>query len=157
MRGIIVAVSPEGVIGLGGKIPWHYRGDLRRFKRVTTGSTVIMGRKTWESIGKPLPDRRNVVVARAPVAAPGVETFASLREALARVDGPVWFIGGARVYEEAMSVADVIDVTYVPDHVTDPAAVRFPPIDPAAWEAGPLAVHEDEPALNRRLFTRRRG
>jgi len=150
---MIAAVSPEGVIGLHGKIPWRHPGDLRRFKRVTRGATVIMGRLTWESMnGKPLPDRRNVVISRSDV--PGVESFRDLGEALAAAQGPVWLLGGARIYEEGMRYADLIDLTYVPDHVVDPAAVRFPPIDEAVFAPEPLLEHEDEPGLKRRIFTR---
>lgn len=155
MRGIVVAISPEGVIGLSGKLPWHYKGDLQRFKRLTMGSAIIMGRRTWESIGRPLPGRRNVVIASRDV--PGVETYRDLPSALAAI-GPsadAWFIGGARVYEEAMRYADLLDVTYVPDHVLDPEAVKFPPIDERVWAAGQLVPHEDEPALSRRVYMRR--
>jgi dihydrofolate reductase len=152
---MMVAVSPEGVIGVGGKIPWHYRGDLKRLKRLTMGSTVIMGRVTWESLGgKPLPGRRNVVISGQPL--PGVESFRDIPSALATCEGPVWFLGGARIYAEAMEHCDLIDVTYVPDHVDAPDAVRFPPVDPEMFEAGPLVPHEDEPALTRREYTRRR-
>jgi dihydrofolate reductase len=152
---MIAAVSPEGVIGLGNEIPWHHPGDMKRFVRVTRGSTVIMGRLTWESMkGKPLPNRRNVVISRSEV--PGVESFRDLASALATCDGPVWLIGGARIYEEGMKHADLIDLTYVPDHVTDPAAVRFPPIDPELFTPGPLIEHEDEPGLTRRVLTRAR-
>ena len=66
MRGMIYAVSPEGVIGVGNRIPWRYQGDFRRFKRVTMGKTLIMGRKTFESIGHPLAGRRNIVVSSRP-------------------------------------------------------------------------------------------
>jgi dihydrofolate reductase len=157
MKGIIVAVSPEGVIGLGGKIPWHYKGDLRRFKRLTTGGAVIMGRRTWESIGKPLPGRRNLVVTRERLAVDGIEAFRDIATAVAASAGTaeVWFIGGARIYEEAMALADFLDVTYVPDRIDHPEAVRFPAIDPAVWEPGPEVIHEDEPVLRRRVFTRR--
>jgi dihydrofolate reductase len=157
MRGMIYAVSPEGVIGAGGKIPWHYAGDWRRFKRVTFGSAIIMGRKTFESIGKPLPGRRNIVVSSGPIDVSGVETVGGIEEGLARAGGAdVWFIGGARIYEEAMKYVDVIDVTYVPDHVESPDVVRAPRIDEHVFEAGPLVPHEDEPALAHRTYTRRR-
>ena len=153
-RSIMVAVSPEGVIGVGASIPWHYPGDLRRLKRLTMGSTVIMGRITWESMGgKPLPGRRNVVITSRKLA--GVECFANIASALAAIEGPVWFLGGARIYAEAMEHCDVIDVTYVPDHVDGPGVVRFPPIDPDQWQAGPLLEHEHEPALRRRIYTRK--
>ena len=158
MRGMIAAVSPEGVIGLKGAIPWRHPGDMRRFARVTRGGTVIMGRLTWESMNRrPLPHRRNVVIARGEV--PGVEHYADIATALAKVEGDgngeVWFIGGARIYADAMNYCDVIDLTYVPDHVTDPEAVTFPPIDERLWEPGPLLPHEEEPGLTRRVFTRR--
>ncbi len=159
MRGMIAAVSPERVIGLAGAIPWSHPGDMRRFVRVTKGSVVVMGRLTWESMDRrPLPNRRNVVISRGAV--DGVEHYATIPRALAKLaeDGDprdVWFIGGARIYADAMPYCDVIDLTYVPDHVTDEAAVRFPPIDESEWEAGALLPHEDEPALTRRVFTRR--
>lgn len=152
----MVAVSPEGVIGLEGKIPWHYRGDLQRVKRLTLGTTLIMGRHTWESLGsRPLKGRRNWVVTQRALS--GVECFPSVAAAVAASEGQVWFFGGARVYEESMAHADFIDMVYVPDHVVDAAAVRFPPIDAALWEPGPLVVHEDEPALTRRVYVRRRA
>ena len=152
---MIAAVSPEGVIGLHNRVPWNHPGDMRRFVRVTKGSTVIMGRLTWESMDrKPLPKRRNIVITREQL--PDVEHYADVATALAQVtEGDVWFIGGARIYAEAMKHADVIDLTYVPDHVVDAAAVTFPPIDDRVFEAGPMLAHEDEPALTRRVFTRR--
>jgi dihydrofolate reductase len=156
MRGMILAVSPEGVIGAGGTIPWRYPGDLKRFKRLTIGSTIVMGRVTFESIGKALPGRRNVVVTRRPIEAPGVESVGTLEEALALAgDGDVWFIGGARIYEGAMAHVDVIDVTYVPDRIDALDAVLAPPIDERVFEASPIVAHEDEPALTRRTFRRR--
>jgi dihydrofolate reductase len=157
MRGMIFAISPEGVIGLGGKIPWRHPGDMRRFKRVTMGATVIMGRATFDETGKPLPGRRNIVVTSRPLDVAGVERVASVDEALALAgDADVWFIGGARIYEEAMRHVDLIDVTYVPDHVDAPDAVRAPPIDERVFEPGPLLPHEDEPGLTRRVYRRRR-
>ncbi len=157
MRGMILAVSPEGVIGAGGTIPWRYPGDLRRFKRLTAGATIIMGRATFESIRKPLAGRRNIVVTGRPVEVPGVESVRSLSEALELAgDGDVWFIGGARIYSEAMAHVDVIDVTYVPDRVDALDAVRAPPIDEGVFEPSPIVPHEDEPALTRRTYRRRR-
>jgi dihydrofolate reductase len=157
MVGMIYAVSPEGVIGVGGGIPWNHPGDMRRFKRVTTGSTVISGRATFDSVGKPLPKRRNIVVTSRPLKVEGVETARTLAEAidLAGPAGDIWLIGGARIYEEGMKYADVIDVTYVPDHVDAPDAVRVPAVDESVFEPGPLLPHEDEPGLTRRVYTRR--
>lgn len=156
MRGMILAVSPEGVIGAGGTIPWRYPGDLRRFKRLTVGSTVVMGRVTFESIRKPLPGRRNIVVTRRPIDVAGIESVGSLDEALALAgDADVWFIGGAGIYSDAMAHVDLIDVTYVPDRIDAPDAVRAPPIDERIFEASPIVPHEDEPALTRRTYRRR--
>jgi dihydrofolate reductase len=148
-----------GVIGRAGQIPWHYPGDLRRFKRVTRGSAVVMGRKTWESIGRPLPERRNVVITKNPASSTaGVETFPTLDAALAALaatepDRAVWFIGGAAVYAAALPLVDVLDVTFVPESISAEGSVRFPPVDPRAFRAGPLMVHEDDPRLRRREFT----
>ena len=156
MIGMIYAVSPEGVIGRDGKIPWHHAGDLRRFRRVTMGAAIVMGRTTFQSIGKPLSGRRNLVVTTRPLAMDGVERVASVEEALARAaKGDVWFVGGARIYADAMARVDAIDVTYVPDHVATAGAVFAPAIDLRVFEPGPLLVHEDEPALSRRVYTRR--
>jgi dihydrofolate reductase len=156
MRGMLFAVSPEGVIGVGGRIPWHYPGDLRRFRRLTMGTTLIMGRRTFESIGHPLPGRRNMVVTSRSLGVEGIECVPTLDAALERAgeEIDVWFVGGARIYEEAMKYADVIDVVYVPDHVDAPDAVRAPRID-GTWEGGRILQHEDEPTLKRRIFTRR--
>jgi dihydrofolate reductase len=153
-RGIMAAVSPEGVIGVDGKIPWHYRGDMRRVKRLTTGTTLIMGRVTWESLGsKPLPGRRNLVVTSRSL--PEAECFSSIESALEASQGPVWFFGGARIYQDALAFADFIDMVYVPDRVDHPDAVRFPSIDLDVWQAGPLLPHEDEPLLKRRVYVRK--
>jgi dihydrofolate reductase len=182
MRAMIWAESPEGILGVGGAIPWRYPGDLRRFKRLTLGSTVIMGRKTFESMGRALPGRRNLVVTSHAIEVAGIETARSLEEALERAgerpvgpgaeggaaaDAPrggeggagpdIWFIGGARIYAGAMPYADLIDVTHVPDRIEAPDAVMAPPIDEGVFEASPLVAHEDEPRLMRRTYRRRAG
>jgi dihydrofolate reductase len=155
---MIFAISPERVIGVGGQIPWRHPGDMRRFKQVTLGTTVIMGRATFDENGRPLPGRRNIVVTSRPLDVAGVEIAGSLGEAVRMAgDADVWFIGGARIYEEAMAYVDVIDVTYVPDHVSAEGAVRAPPIDERIFEPGPLLPHEEEPGLTRRVYRRRVG
>jgi dihydrofolate reductase len=154
--GILVAVSPEGVIGQDGRIPWRHPGDQRRFKRLTLGTTVVMGRATWLSLPKrPLPDRTNVVLTSTPIE--GVLCFRDLTTALESCQGDVWIIGGARAYAEAMHVADTIDVTYVPESIQGSGTVKFPVIDPSRFEAGELVAHEDEDGLTRRVFTRKRA
>jgi dihydrofolate reductase len=158
VRGLIYAVSPEGVIGANGTLPWRHPGDTRRFKRITLGTTVIMGRATFESMGRALPKRRNIVVTSHVIGAPDIECVPSLHEAVDRAgSSDTWFIGGARIFAEGMSYADLIDVTYVPDHVGAEGAVYAPPIDETAFEPGPLLPHEDEPGLTRRMYTRRPG
>jgi dihydrofolate reductase len=131
---------------------------MKRFKRLTTGAAVIMGRRTWESLPvKPLKDRRNIVITRRDVV--GVECFRDVSAALASIEGDAWFIGGARIYEEAMHHADLIDVTYVPDSI-DPAraarAVRFPEIDEAVWKPGPREPASDDARLERQVYRRRK-
>ncbi len=153
--GMIVAFTHDMVIGLNGTIPWHYPADMKRFKRLTLSSTVIMGRKTWESLPcKPLPQRRNVVITRHELE--GVETYASIGEVLSNHQGrPVWFIGGARIYEEALRHCGLIDATLVPDTVSDPNAVKFPEIDWSDWIAGPKVAFAEDPRLIHQRFTRK--
>ena len=153
MKGILVAVSPEGIIGKDNTIPWHYSADLKRFKRLTTGNTIIMGRKTWESLPiKPLPNRRNIVITRSSIK--GIECFQSIDDALQTCEGDVWFIGGAGIYQEAMQKADVIDMTLVPDSVSGEDCIYFPTID-KSWIEGDTNVLEDDPKLRHKIYTRR--
>ena len=153
MRGILVAVSPEGIIGKDNTIPWHYSADLKRFKRLTTGNTIIMGRKTWESLPiKPLPNRRNIVITRSSIK--DIECFQSIDDALQTCEGDVWFIGGAGIYQEAMQKADIIDMTLVPDSVSGEDCIYFPKID-KSWIEGDTNVLEDDPKLRHKIYTRR--
>lgn len=153
MRGILVAVSPEGIIGKDNTIPWHYSADLKRFKRLTTGNTIIMGRKTWESLPiKPLPNRRNIVITRSSIK--DIECFQSIDDALQTCEGDVWFIGGAGIYQEAMQKADIIDMTLVPDNVSGEDCIYFPAID-KSWIEGDTNVLEDDPKLRHKIYTRR--
>ncbi len=158
--GMIAAVSlPRWVIGINdrpeGSIPWHHREDLQRFKRLTTGHTIIMGRRTFESIGRPLPKRRNLVISSTMASAEGVEVFASLEEALVVCEGQVWLIGGARIYEAGMKHADLIDITIVPEKIDADDITRFPTIDPSVFEAGPDQPYDEAPHLIRRIYRRR--
>ena len=128
---------------------------MKRFKRLTEGTTVVMGRLTWESLPeRPLTNRRNIVITSRRL--DGAECFASIPAALETCEGDVWFIGGARIYEEAMAHADFIDLTYVPDRVEGEGAVHFPKIDESLWEAGPVVPDEESPLLKRQRFTRRK-
>ena len=153
MKGILVAVSPEGIIGKDNSIPWHYSADLKRFKRLTLGKTVIMGRRTWESLPvKPLPDRRNIVITQSSL--DDVECFSSIDDALATCEGDVWFIGGAGIYQEALGKADIIDMTLVPDNVSGEGCIRFPTIG-NEWDAGPIEALETDGNLKHQTYTRR--
>ena len=153
MRGILVAVSPEGIIGKDNTIPWHYSADLKRFKRLTTDNTIIMGRKTWESLPiKPLPNRRNIVITRSSIK--DIECFQCIDDALQTCEGDVWFIGGAGIYQEAMQKADIIDMTLVPDSVSGEDCIYFPTID-KSWIEGDTNVLEDDPKLRHKIYTRR--
>jgi len=117
--GIVYARARNGVIGRDGVMPWHLPEDLAHFKRVTLGSPVIMGRKTWDSLPpkfRPLPGRRNIVVTRnAQWSAPGAEVAHSLEQAIALVEDAkhAWVIGGADIYRQALSRAEIIEATEI--------------------------------------------
>lgn len=112
---LVVAIADNGVIGNKGALPWHISDDLKRFKALTTGHTVVMGRKTWDSLPrKPLPGRVNVVVTRqADWRAEGAITASSLGQATAGTSGTVMVIGGAEIYERALPMATRIELTEV--------------------------------------------
>lgn len=132
---IIVAADEHGGIGRRGGLPWHLPDDLKRFKALTLGKPIVMGRKTWDSIGRPLPGRRSLVVSRQPGFAPdGVEVFDSLEGALqAAADAPeTCVIGGAEIYRQALPYAAVVHLTRV--HASVEADTFFPPLDAADWE-----------------------
>jgi len=131
---LVAAVADNGVIGARGRLPWHLPADLRRFKAMTMGRPVIMGRRTFDSIGRALPRRRNIVITRdRGWKASGAEVAASMDEALAlaRDDGAVMVIGGAEVYALALPRADRIELTEV--HATPEGDTYFPPIAPEEW------------------------
>ena len=137
---IVAAVARNGVIGRDGDMPWRLSTDLQRFKRLTMGKPVIMGRKTFQSIGKPLAGRFNIVVSGAPAfAADGVTIARDLDAAfdLARNEAArsgaaeVAVIGGGEVYAAAISRADRLYITHV--EASPDGDAHFPPIDPAIW------------------------
>jgi dihydrofolate reductase len=124
----IAAMSLNRVIGCGNRIPWHLPEDFRWFKQVTLGGTLVMGRRTFESIGRPLPGRTTVVLSRAGFTAAGVRVAAGL-EVLAGLDlpGPVFICGGARVYEQALPLCSDLYLTLVKREVAGDAF--FPPFE----------------------------
>ena len=119
MISIIVAIAQNGAIGYKGDLIYHLSADLRRFKELTTGHTVIMGRKTYESLPKgALPNRRNIVLTHQHgVSYPGTEVYSSLDEALSKCarDEKVYIMGGAQVYAQALPMADELEITLVND------------------------------------------
>lgn len=152
--GIYVAVAENGVIGRDNGLPWRLSSDLKRFKAGTMGKPIVMGRKTFESIGRPLPGRLNIVVTRdRAFRAEGAEVVGSIEEALtlARIRGrcmagadEICVVGGGEIYRQAMPLADRLHVTHVlaaPD-----GDAHFPEIDPATWR---LVSSQDVPAGDR--------
>ena len=133
---LVAAVAANGVIGRDGGLPWHLPDDLAHFKRLTFGHVLVMGRRTYESIGRPLPGRTTIVVTSQPGrTADGVEVAAGLDEALAqaeRIDEQIFVVGGSRVFAEALPVADRMALTWVDQ---DPEGdTYFPPVDWSQWQ-----------------------
>ena len=134
---LVVAVADNGIIGARGGMPWHLPADLRHFKQVTLGKPVLMGRLTWDSIGRPLPERRNLVLTSDPEwRAEGAERVSSLDQALAlaEADGAeeLMVIGGAAVYRLALPHARRIYLTRI--HAAPDGDTRFPELDPDDWD-----------------------
>ena len=156
---LIAAVSENGVIGRGGGLPWRLRSDMRHFRALTMGKPVVMGRKTYLSIGAPLKGRTNIAVSRdAGFTAPDVVVAPNLAfaldaargDALRRGSGEIAIIGGADLFAQCMPLADRLDITLVHTHIAGDTV--FPAIDPARWReverqeqpAGP----EDDAAMS---------
>ena len=133
---IIVAIADNNAIGRDNALLWHISEDLKFFKRTTMGCPVIMGRKTFESIGRPLPKRTNIVVSRGFDAPEGIIVVGSLPEAYTVADGSYercFVIGGGQIYAQALADADRLVVTHVHTVIED-ADTFFPHIDPSVWE-----------------------
>lgn len=139
---LIAAVARNGVIGVDGKLPWRLPEDLRRFRALTTGHSIIMGRRTWQSIGRALVGRQNIVVTRdRAFAADGADVAHSLAEALDRVacPSPAFCIGGGELYRLALPVADTVHVTQIARDFEGDAT--FPPLDPREWRETGRETH----------------
>ena len=147
---LIAAVSENGVIGRGNALPWHLPADLQRFKRLTTGHAVVMGRKTWESIRRPLPHRRNIVISSSPGFQPEGATVvpdfpAAIRAARDLTE--IFAIGGSRVFEAALPLTDRLELTRV--HAQVPGDAFFPKLDLSEWK---LVAEERHPADEQHAF-----
>lgn len=132
---IIVAMTRERVIGLNGKMPWHISDDLKLFKKLTLGNTVIMGRATYDSIGKPLPKRDNIIVSAkvreimGAVVCPTLESAVEKAENLGR---DIFFIGGASIYQQSLPIADAMHISWVKKEYDGDTC--FPEFDQAGWQ-----------------------
>ena len=148
---IIVAIAQNNAIGFENKLLYWLPNDLKRFKALTTGHTIIMGRKTFESLPKgALPNRRNIVLSRQEVDFPGAERFQSLEEALSqcRSEEEIYIIGGASVYHEAMPLADKLCVTHI-EATPENADAFFPEIDFSIWKE---TAYESHPTDEKHLY-----
>jgi len=136
----IVAIGENNAIGKNNQLLWHLPADLRHFKNKTAGHTIIMGRKTFDSVGKPLPNRRNIIVTRKDITIPGAEVVKSIEDALELCKGEdeVFIGGGAEIYKLAMDKTDKIYLTIV--HKMFDADTFFPEIDFEKWVE---TEHED--------------
>lgn len=146
---MIAALAENRVIGIDNRLPWHLPADLKHFKALTLGKPIIMGRKTWDSLGRPLPGRLNLVVSRqAGLQLEGAEVFTSLEAALQRADAwareeeaeELMLIGGAQLYAEALPVAERLYLTRV---ALSPAGdAHFPEVDESRWHLASSIKHE---------------
>jgi len=135
MTTLIAAIGTNNELGKNNGLMWHLPSDLKRFKEVTSGHHIIMGRKTYESIGKPLPNRTTIIITRNPnYKAEGCTTTDSLEKAikLAKKDKNIYVIGGAQIYKEAIHKVDYLDICEV--HQSFDADVFFPEINLNTWE-----------------------
>jgi dihydrofolate reductase len=146
---LVLARARNGVIGNKGALPWHLPADLKHFKAITVGKPVVMGRKTFDSIGKPLPGRHNIVLTRQPGwQADGVTVVPNLAEAVAaagldlRIRGNIMIIGGAEIYALALPVATRIELTEV--DAEPEGDTIMPPFDPARWREVAREIHGAE-------------
>ena len=137
-------MAKNRVIGVNNKLPWHLSADLKRFKALTMGHTIIMGRRTYESIGRPLPGRNNVVISRqSNLMFPCVTVVSSLDQATERANtGEVFIVGGAEIYREALPMAHRILLTEVHRHFE--GDTFFPLLSPRDWRETVRENHKDE-------------
>jgi dihydrofolate reductase len=149
---LVAAVGENGVIGRDNGLPWRLRSDLKHFRAVTIGKPVVMGRKTYLSLGQPLKGRTNIVISRDPdFAAPGVLAVPTLEAGLAAARGDalrrgaseIIIGGGAEIYAQTMAIADCLVITQV--HAAPPGQALFPTIDPGMWQETERIEHEAGP------------
>jgi len=146
MTTIVVAMGEKNEIGADNQLLWHLPKDLKHFKDLTSGHPIIMGRKTYESIGKALPNRTNIVISRKKNwFEEGILIVGSIKEAVKfakKIDENVFIIGGGNIYEQTMEVADKLEVTLVKAELK--ADTFFPKIDPKIWKLTEEVFHEKD-------------
>ncbi|MDQ7089882.1 MAG: dihydrofolate reductase [Methylococcales bacterium] len=146
---LIVAMATNRVIGLNQQIPWHLSADLKRFKQITLGHPILMGRKTYESIGKPLPGRKNIIISRnLDYQQQGCEVFNEFTTAMESCSEAqeLFIIGGASFYESTLDQADVIYLTEI--HQTFEGDTYFPKINPLEWQEVERETINNDPKVN---------
>jgi dihydrofolate reductase len=141
---IVVAISENHAIGKDNKLLWYLPNDLKHFKNITTGHTVIMGRKTYESVGKPLPNRRNIIITRQNMTIEGCEVVNSIDTALAlcRDEAEAFIVGGAEIYKQSLSKTDRLYITIV--HENFEGDSYFPEIEKNTWKETEREDHEPD-------------
>ncbi|MDO8991819.1 dihydrofolate reductase [Daejeonella sp.] len=142
---LIVAIDQKNGIGKNNLLPWHLPADLKHFKTITTWHPIIMGRKTFDSIGKALPNRRNIVISRqSGLVIPGAELCSSLNNAikLCKDEKDIFVIGGAQIFEQALPVANILYLTII--HEDFDADVFFPVINMNEWTEEEKILHEPD-------------
>ncbi len=146
---LIVAMAANRAIGLNNKMPWHLSADLKKFKKITMGSPILMGRKTYESIGRPLPGRDNIIISRnSAYQQPGCIVFNNIEKALASCQqhDEVFVIGGAAFYKPMLPIADKLYLTEI--HKIFKADTYFPVINRDEWRETAREEISDDPAVD---------
>jgi len=156
MIGLIVARSKNNVIGKNGEIPWKIKGEQKQFRELTTGKVVIMGRKSYEEIGHPLPNRRNIIVSGTKkFEGENLETVSSLQEAIAAAgDADIYVAGGYGLFKEAIPLVDKMYITEV-DMIVENGDVFFPEFDADEFDVSIGEVGGDDIKFTRVVYTRR--
>jgi dihydrofolate reductase len=160
MIGMIAAVTRNGVIGINNRLPFNYKEDLAHFKKVTTNTTVIMGRNTFESIGKPLPNRNNIIISNSIdfkldnnlIIENSLESAIKIAK---NYNNSIWLIGGASVYQKGMEVVDKIILTITPDYVDDVNSIKFPWINPMLFIQNEIEILSKDKNLHVLTYTRK--
>ena len=156
MIGLIVARSKNNVIGKNGEIPWKIKGEQKQFRELTTGNVVIMGRKSYEEIGRPLPNRRNIIVSGTKkFEGDNLETVSSLKEAIAAAgDADIYVAGGYGLFKEALPFVDKMYITEV-DMIVENGDVFFPEFDADEFDVSIGEVGGDDIKFTRIVYTRK--